>query len=135
MTTLHLPDTLQDATRQAAQTVSRLIDQDDREQKQIAAAAAISPGQLTHLKQGARRLNPGMARRLGRAWPNHAHTLQELAYRIDDLRTQPATLPSTHSGVAQLAQLTAGFRTFLAGALDARTGGPRARLACLPLAP
>lgn len=92
------PATVDEVVQEAAEIIAKLLDEDPRDQKDIAAAAGISAPQVTHLRKGNRVLTGRMARRLGRVWPEHADQLRALADSIDDAREDAATLPGTFRG-------------------------------------
>lgn len=70
--------------------VVKLIDDDPREQQEIADAAGIDPSTLSLVKSGQRLVNLGMARRLKRAWPDAAGELDAVAEAITDAGRLPA---------------------------------------------
>lgn len=85
---------VRDARTDAADFIRELVERDEREQKDIAATAGISPGQVTHLKNGDRSLTTRMARRLAVVWPDQRDRLRELAEAIEDA-TLPGPIPGS----------------------------------------
>lgn len=79
-----MPATIATPNEEAADYIAKLVQTDPRRQSEIAQAARLSEGHITHLKTGHRNLTVKVARKLARVWPDEADQLRDFAERIED---------------------------------------------------